>query len=167
MGIASMTAILAVSLLGFASAAVPALSHEDAMYVRENAQSVSTGNCPDGWVDASFVEMGCLYFNSTKALSSWDDTSSMCQTATPNATLVEIRTEMQMAFVEMEIGVLADHESPRYWWTAGTDVGINGQWFWASSLTPVEDYVWIDGYPSTCDICNCMMLHSNPIGGYN
>ena len=29
------------------------------------------------------------YFNSTKALSSWDETSSMCQTATPNSTLVE------------------------------------------------------------------------------
>ena len=166
--IANMTAIFAVSLLGFASASVPALSREGAVYLRENAQGVSSGNCLDGWVDASFVEMGCLYFNSTKALSSWDETSSMCQTATPNSTLVEIRTAMQLAFVQMMIGVLADHEGPRYWWTAGTDVGINGKWFWASSLTPVEDYVWPDNYPDSRDTANCMILDfSGMTGAYN
>ena len=38
------------------------------MYLRENAQGVSSGNCLDGWVDASFVVMGCLHFNSTSPL---------------------------------------------------------------------------------------------------
>merc|ERR1712133_192562 len=107
MGIANMTAILVVFLLGFASASVHALSPEEASYLRENAQDVSSGNCPDSWVDASFVDMGCLYFNSTKAFS-WDDSSSMCQTSTPNSTLME--------FVQMMMGVLADHEGARYWW---------------------------------------------------
>merc|ERR1711990_188784 len=160
MGITNMRAILPVSLLGLASAAVPALSHEEAMLsLRENAQDVSSGSCPDKWVDASFVEMGCLYFNSTEAITTWDETSSMCQTATPNSTLVEIRTEMQMAFLQMEMEVLADHEGGRYWWTAGTDAGINGKWFWATSLTPVEDYVWKDSFPNSHDNYNCLTFH--------
>merc|ERR1711953_586480 len=165
MGIANMTAILAISLLGFASASVPALLREEVMYLRENAKGVSSGNCPDKWVDASFVEMGCLYFNSTEAITAWDETSSMCQTATPNSTLVEIRTEMQMAFIQMEMEVLADHEGGRSWWTAATDVGINGKWVWATSLTPVEDYVWRDSYPSSQDNYNCMTLHYANHGG--
>merc|ERR1711990_936517 len=168
MGITNMRAILPVSLLGLASAAVPALSHEEAMLsLRENAQDVSSGGCPDGWGDASFVGMGCLYFNSTEALSSWDATSSMCQTATPSSTLVEITSEEQMAFIQMEIGVLADHEGGRHWWTAGTDVGINGKWFWATSLTPVEDYVWPPGFPDSRDTANCMILYSTVATGYN
>ena len=159
--IANMTATLAVWLFGLASASVPVLSREEVMSLRENAQDMSSGSCPEGWIDASFVKMGCLYFDSTAPLSSWDATSSMCQTATPNSTLVEITSEEQMAFIQMELDMLADHELPRHWWTAGTDVGINGKWVWATSLTPVEDYVWAIGRPDQRDALNCLLLHAD------
>ena len=88
--------------------------------------------------------------------------------ATPNSSLVEITTEIQMDFIQMVMGVI-EHEGPRHWWTAGTDVGINGKWFWAASLAPVEDYVWHAGYPN--DVTglsrNCMMLRSSWKEGYN
>merc|ERR1711936_1224781 len=106
--------------------------------VHGEVASLTSGVCPDKWVDATFVDMGCLYFNSSAALP-WDETNSLCQ-MTSNATLVEIRTEMQMAFLQMELNVLADHEGTRHWWTSGTDVGVNGKWMWATSYTPVEDY---------------------------
>ena len=166
-----MIAILAASLLGFVSASVPALSTDEVgkvpLSLREEVQRLSRGNCPENWIEASFVDMGCLYFNSTKALPSWDDTITTCQIATPNSTLVEIMTEQQMAFIQMEIDVLADHEGARHWWTSATDAGINGKWFWAASLAPVEDYVWHTGYPKNEAANNCMMLHSSYRAGYN
>ena len=26
---------------------------------------------------------------------------------------------------------------------SGTDVGVNGQWVWATKYTPVGDYIWV------------------------
>ena len=112
------------------------------------------------------MDMGCLYFNSTAALV-WDDTVTMCQKATPNATLVEILTENQMAFVQMEIEVLKPHEGPHHWWTGATDHGINGRWIWAPSLAPVEEFIWHTGYPKSELKANCMMIHSSYDAGYN
>merc|ERR1712107_723328 len=120
MGIAIMSAILLASLLISAATALPA-EHSGSLVepaLHEGIQEVSSGACPSGWVDASFVDMGCLFFNSTEALASWDDSATMCQMATPNATLVEILTENQMAFVQMEIELLEAHEGVHYWWTA-------------------------------------------------
>merc|ERR1712107_639869 len=97
MGIAIMSAILLASLLISAATALPA-EHSGSLVepaLHEGIQEVSSGACPSGWVDASFVDMGCLFFNSTEALASWDDSATMCQMATPNATLVEILTENQ------------------------------------------------------------------------
>merc|ERR1712051_591343 len=152
MGSATMLLLLAASLV-LASASLPSLPHGG-----EAAQDKSTGNCPDKWVDATFVDMGCLYFNSTKALT-WDDANSLCQMGS-NSTLLEITTEMQLAFIQMELAVIEDHEHAHFvWWTAGTDVGINGQWIWITSLTAVEDFMWNSGYPDSYDAYNCMFLH--------
>merc|ERR1712211_25166 len=169
MGIAIRSAILLASLLISAATALPA-EHSGSLVepaLHEGIQEVSSGACPSGWVDASFVDMGCLFFNSTEALASWDDSATMCQMATPNATLVEILTENQMALVQMEIELLEAHEGVHYWWTGATDVGINGKWFWAPSLSPVEEFMWAPGYPSSAHQNNCMMIHYNLDAGYN
>ena len=127
---------------------------------------MDSGACPSGWVDASFVDMGCLYFNSTKA-EIWDDSIISCQMATPNASLVEILTKDQMAFVQMEIELLEAHEGKHFWWTGATDVGINGKWFWAPSLSPVEEFIWAPGYPKSELKNNCMMIHYNLDAGFD
>merc|ERR1712168_629233 len=117
MGSAKMLLLLAASL-GFASAS----SLQTLPHGGQAQQGKSNGNCPDKWVDATFVDMGCLYFNSSADMT-FDDASSMCQMGS-NSTLLAITSEMQMAFVQMELNVIADHEdASRYWWTAGTDVG--------------------------------------------
>ena len=166
---ANMSVILPALLLIFAG---PTLSTENPGRLQEpvhheEVPDVSSGECPRGWVDASFVDMGCLYFNSTEALASWDDSASMCQMATPNATLVEILTEDQVAFVQMEIDLLEAHEAPRHWWTGATDVGINGKWFWAPSLSPVEDFVWVSPYPKDELSNNCMIINYSSNAGTN
>merc|ERR1711909_222165 len=101
--------------------------------------------------------MGCLYFNHTESMT-WDHASSMCQMGS-NSTLLEITSEMQLSFIQMELAVIEDAECAHHsWWTAGTDVGINGQWFWIASRADVEDFMWDSNYPSSVDYLNCMYL---------
>ena len=51
-----------------------------------------SGSCPEDWTDASFVDMGCLYFNNTERLD-WMEANEYCQTRVPelNSSLVELR----------------------------------------------------------------------------
>merc|ERR1711971_1312440 len=82
------------------------------------------GSCPEDWTDASFVDMGCLYFNNTERLD-WMEANEYCQTRLPelNSSLVELR------------------------------------WFWATTLSPVEDFVWANGEPSRSNgTVSCLML---------
>merc|ERR1712045_685867 len=60
------------------------------------AQSQTKSNCPDKWLDASFVEMGCLFFNSTEGMT-WEDANLACQRSS-NSTSVVITSEIQMGF---------------------------------------------------------------------
>merc|ERR1719341_1008642 len=124
------------------------------------SQSQETSNCPEKWLDASFVDMGCLYFNTTQDIT-WEDANSICQRS--NSTLIDISTEMQMGFLQMELDVIANAEgTTHYWWTAGTDLGIEDRWIWATTLTAVEDFVWIsDAYPRSRLDLNCLALEPN------
>merc|ERR1712212_1255222 len=150
MGSAMILLLLATS---FASASEP-------------PRGQSSGNCPEKWIDASFADMGCLYFNSTLAMT-WDEASSMCQMGS-DSTLLVITSEMQLAFIQMELDVIADYEgATHYWWTAGTDVGINGQWVWATTFTAVEDFIWGGDFPSDIDNFNCLVLNSGSGSDHN
>ena len=54
----------------------------------ESPAPLSQGPCPDGgWVDGTFVDMGCLYFNLTDPMT-WLESMESCQLQ--NASLVEI-----------------------------------------------------------------------------
>merc|ERR1712179_11150 len=128
--------------------------------IEKESEDISTATCPEKWIDASFVEMGCLLFNSTTTYT-WDRANYYCQSH-HNATLLEITTEMQLAFVQMEANVLADHEGKRNWWTSATDAGVEGVWMWATSYTPVGEFLWYPTQPNNPSY-NCMQLYS----GYN
>merc|ERR1712113_417503 len=125
---------------------------------------VVSGACPDKWLDASFMEMGCLFFNNTLGVN-WEEANVVCK-MTPNATLVDIQSEMQMGFLQMELNVVEGIEGAKHhWWTAGTDVGIEGQWFWVTTLTEVGDFVWNTGFVNGGASENCLYL--NPSYGYD
>ena len=132
----------AISILVLPSALLDAAS---ASKLAERKAGVS-GNCPDKWYDASFVDMGCLFFNNTAAVT-WEEANVICHKYS-NSSLVEIHSEMQMNFLKMQLDEIASAEDvSRLWWTAGTDIGFEGQWIWITSLTKVEDYVWHPGHP--------------------
>merc|ERR1712113_1052770 len=124
---------------------------------------VVSGACPEKWLDASFMEMGCLFFNNTAAMS-WEEANISCKKYS-NATLVDIQSEMQMSFLQMELDVIDNAMGTNHqWWTAGTDVGREGQWYWATTLTEVGDFVWHTGEPNSGITVNCLYLH--PSYGY-
>ena len=115
--------------------------------------------CPNQfWVDASMTGLGCLLFNSTTSYS-WERANDYCQVQ-ENATLLEIWTELQLEFVQNELFFLTDHEESRDWWTSGTDQGREGHWYWASSLSPVADFVWDENQPDSASgkQQNCLAL---------
>merc|ERR1711988_62198 len=85
-----------------------------------SAQPDSRNSCKAGWFDASFLNLGCLLFNTT-AFYSWEEANVYCQKI-EQATLVEIGNEQQLDFIQMELDLLGGD----YWWTSGTDAGREG-----------------------------------------
>ena len=79
-----------------------------------------------------------------------------------NAALIDIQSEMQMGFLQMELNMVEGIEGAKHsWWTAGTDVGIEGQWFWVTTLTAVGDFVWHSNEPNQDTRYNCLHLYWN------
>ena len=85
--------------------------------------------CPETWIDGSAVGLGCLLLDSSQDLT-WDEANNFCQ-FTNNATLLEILTEEQLVFTQLELTQLAEEEGGQNWWTSGTDVGRNGVWMFS------------------------------------
>ena len=52
---------------------------------------LSQGACPDGWVDGTFVDMGCLLFNHTEMVT-WLEGAQSCQQGYERASYIEILT---------------------------------------------------------------------------
>lgn len=115
----------------------------------------NAGSCPENWVDATLTGMGCLLFNTSKAVT-WDDASISCFHS--NSFLVEIETELQMSFLSNQLTMLANNGITAHWWTSATDLGREGLWYWTSSLSPVPDFVWnsdVTGQPDGGPHQNC------------
>merc|ERR1711909_5816 len=129
MGIVSKMFLWSTILLAFNFQCSIAVSEE------ASSSASSSSSCPPHWVQASWVDMGCLLFNSTTPLT-WLEANIYCQTM-ENSYSVEIQTEEQLAFLQMQLSVLEDHEGKRSWWTGATDIGQEGRWSWISSQTPV------------------------------
>merc|ERR1712130_467193 len=117
------------------------------------------GACPEHWVDATLTGLGCLLFSSTTSYT-WEEANSYCQTE-ENANLLEIWTSLQSDFIISELILLEDHEDQRAWWTGGTDIGREGEWFWVSSGASVGDFVWSSNMnePDGSTQLNCLYLN--------
>merc|ERR1719369_362719 len=112
------------------------------------------GDCPEFWEPAHSVGLGCLLFYNGIAKHTWDQALQFCRTQ-ENATLVEIMTEDQLAFIEMYMDLFSDLlPYPNTWWTGARDLG--GDWEWVTSREPVAGFVWQDGHPGAGG--ECMVL---------
>merc|ERR1712110_583830 len=125
--------------------------------VSKQAEEVS-GLCPDHWIDATLSGLGCLFFNSTAAVS-WEEASSWCQHPDNNASLVEIWSELQHDFIRSELMFLQDNGVSNDWWTGGSDQGREGHWYWSGTLATVGDFIWQSGEPNSGTENNCLYLN--------
>ena len=111
--------------------------------------------CPKNWIDATSVDMGCLHIN-TNSKGTWDDAQSFRESIeNQKAFLVEILTEDQMDFLAKELDTI--NAADKYW-TGGTDEGSEGQWYWATSLKEMGDFVLASGQPNGGHSNNCVGL---------
>ena len=119
-------------------------------------------SCPDdGWLDASFVNMGCLLLGDSSGKLgnlTWNLSKKLCRSF--GGDLVEIENEEQLEFLRLQLQLVEEEEGEeRYWWTSGTDAEVDGVWLWASSLSPVEEFIWGDDFPTNwLETFNCLEL---------
>ena len=128
------------------------LVHGSEVIVSEKAN-----DCPEHWLEAGSVGMGCIWINQTLAMS-WYNANTYCQYK--EATLVEIHTPEQLEYLRMELSTMEEYIGPADYWTGGTDIGSEGKWFWISSLTEVEEFVWYTSEPNQGYAANCLQLWS-------
>ena len=118
------------------------------------------GSCPDGWLDASFLNMGCLLLDQSSPGKlgnyTWGLANSWCRGL--GGALVEVGNEEQLEFLRLQLQLFEEEVGEeRYWWTSGTEV--DGVWLWASSLSPVEEFIWGDEFPTDwLEDFNCLEL---------
>ena len=109
------------------------------------ALSLST-NCPEGWVDGLPYGLGCLLFD-FETTRTWNEAQEFCNEM-DGAFLVEILSSPQQEYLESvayEIEVTTGKE--RSWGIGVTDIGSEGDWWWAHSHSLVTFTAWGPGQP--------------------
>ena len=113
-----------------------------------------SGACEEGWFDASFIDLGCIFF--LKETKVYYEANTLCQDMVSH--LIEIHSQDQMNFIVNQLEIM--DEGVNSWWTAGSDSGREDEWYWEHSLTPVEDFVWAAGYPRELTDLNYLCLYN-------
>ena len=101
------------------------------------------GECENGWLDGTSEEFGCLKLGAERL--SLEDANAYC--FGEKGFLVEILTQQQMDFLLMQLEFMETVVGVRGYWGGGSDFNRDGSWYWSSSLTRVEDFVWAVGQP--------------------
>merc|ERR1712050_688356 len=64
--------------------------------------------CPDGWMEAHGVDMGCLYFSHPKDHKSHDDAKAYCVEKHEEAYLVEVRSPVEETFLHLALQIMEE-----------------------------------------------------------
>merc|ERR1739845_214047 len=63
-----------------------------------------------------------------------------------------------MGNLVMDLKFLEAMNGEKNWWTGGTDLGLEGEWYWIRSRETVGDYVWYSSEPDQLETYNCLLL---------
>jgi len=94
-------------------------------------------------MDASYMDLGCIFFANRGF--SWADADNYCQEN--SSALLEVYSQTHMDFIRSELFVLENFVGDHVWWTGGSDVGREGQWYWTHTLKDIGEFVWKEDYP--------------------
>ena len=107
-----------------------------------------TINCPAGWVDASHVGMGCLFYDwpEQRPAQSYLQALQWCAEG-PNQELypayghlLEILTPEQHQYIGEALNMLEDGSSKQFY-TAATDMNSETRWYWSHSKAVVGAFL--------------------------
>ena len=100
-------------------------------------QAEAQTDCPEGWVEAGSVGLGCLLADISTADLNQTQAQAVCQSYGQAGRLVEITTRDQITFlqtflteVELEWGESDYGPGFIWWWLGLTDQEVEGQWVW-------------------------------------
>ena len=134
------------------------------------AQSNDAQKCPTYWVDATEVDMGCLWFN-FKTSMAWESAQDYCRTLNitipKEAHLVEIYSQEQQDFLELKFFEFEFvYGLQRNWWTGLTDDLFEGRWLWSFSLIQANFTNWYTSRPIEDTRYNYVYMDYAPAYGY-
>merc|ERR1712080_714355 len=134
--------------IGFSSAV--------SLHPRLSQEADAVRSCPHGWVSGQLVHMGCLLFDISTDFT-WNQAVTFCEGK--GGSLVEVPSVEGMAFLQMMLEAIQDTDGPRYWWTGGNDIGVEGLWSWGMTGGQVGEFTWYyDGCPLGNETANCQYL---------
>ena len=85
------------------------------------------GSCPEGWLDLSIADMGCIYLDESKARRSFDAAVQACYGHDPGSHVVEIHSKEQQDFLVMALKAIDGAAGKgRWWWNGATDENNEG-----------------------------------------
>merc|ERR1711892_1092335 len=125
------------------------------------------GNCPEGWIDASEVELGCLWADVEEPNLSEPDSMSACERA--GGEMVEILNMDQMTFLQdyltqVEQQSLAGQDGNVFWWIGLNDIEEEGDFVWPISGVVANYTNWFEvfdeSYPDPEHEFNCVQMIS-------
>merc|ERR1712002_1181410 len=108
-------------------------------------------SCPEGWVDANDLDMGCLLMHHSELnhkVHTWPKSDEFCREFGENSRMVEVHTIKQKEFLDQL-------------------VANEGDWIWGStggSGEPVQDFVWAPKQGNDGKLHNCMFWTWEMIG---
>jgi len=112
--------------------------------------------CPAGWIDTISIGggFGCLLFKDTRMTC--QEAARACQ-EDHGGFLLKVATPEQKVFVAMMLETLYGNAEDNAWWVGASDMYHEGVWVWPD-LSPVDDFVWYPGHPSTRFDLNCAYM---------
>jgi len=125
--------------------------------------SSEPGSCPEGWIDASSVNLGCLFVDTdTSGHHNISDAQLACDRVWSGSYLVEIFSAEQMEFLKdmlVEIEQEVSGEDGVLWWLSlYTQTVGSGEWIWPISGRTAEFTYWAEGEPLPQEDYNCAQM---------
>ncbi|XP_022331274.2 C-type lectin domain family 17, member A-like [Crassostrea virginica] len=117
---------------------------------------VFSSECPGGWIP---VQGTCYYFSRTT--ETWSDASTFCQSF--GAKLAEPQTSADIAFLSGEIQAFG---GPSDYWVGITDLMVENQFVYDSSITPIHGHNWGPNEPNGHRGENCVIISGYFHGKY-
>ena len=95
--------------------------------------------CPDGWEDASHLDLGCIKFFEDKDVESgWFQAKDFCESLYHSSHLVEVCNQDQADYLKSK----TNSSDEKDWWI-GLYKNSQGDWVWAYSNATLNDSIQV------------------------